>query len=119
MILADTPPSANQVWVVLVALASLCGSAGSIWLAVMATRRQKAEVTFGFVPASKKEHDDLAAIVHRESDNAFSKIGGIERALRKEVEAARKDSLEEARKIHERINDVLAAVSRLEGRLEK
>jgi len=59
----------------------------------------------------------------REHENLFSKIGGVDRGITNRIEA-RLDKMEAASnlgrdKLHERINEVLAAVSNLEGRMEE
>lgn len=59
----------------------------------------------------------------REHENLFAKIGGVERGLTQRIESRldkmQADSHEGREKIHDRINEILAAVSNLEGRLEE
>ena len=67
----------------------------------------------------KQEFDLFAETNRREHENLFSKIGGVERGARVHLDGkldAMQRSSEEGRdKLHDRINEVLAAVSELRG----
>lgn len=58
----------------------------------------------------------------REHENLFSKIGGVERGSRQHLDAAlfemQRSSEQSREKLHERINDVLSAVSELRGEMK-
>jgi len=132
MIIAAAEPEAGaflQFWVI---IAFLAGIAANIVTVLMVARRQKREVSFTFEPASKVEFERHIENNRQEHAQMFAKIGGIERGANEKIErlneilmerldakfteAARQDR-ESREKIHDRINQVLAAVSRLEGRL--
>lgn len=67
----------------------------------------------------KQTFDDFATKNEREHENLFSKIGGVERGARihldGKLDAMQKSANDGQEKLHDRINDVLAAVSELRG----
>lgn len=77
----------------------------------------------------KRDFDAMQEANSEAHDGIFRKIGGIERGMGAKVDDMRKEmhemelrltkhGEERAEKTHNRINDVLAAVSNLEGRVE-
>lgn len=77
--------------------------------------------------ASKEEHENLAGEVaairediqggfERIEDKRSASIGNLHEKLEKSLAEMRKETAANIYGVHERINDVLAAVSRLEGR---
>jgi hypothetical protein len=118
MTLAEVAPSGNQwngFWAVVAFLSGIAMNLVTVWAF---TRKQKREVTFGFTPASKEEFDKQAAaneMVHRD---LFSKIGGVERGAKKEMEekanGLREERREDMRTIHHEINEVGKKVAGLE-----
>jgi len=137
MILADAAPTGaqwNGFWIVAAFLAFFLANVATVVTAVAMNRKQKREVTFGFIPASKDEFDKHVGSNKDEHNQLFAKLGGMERGCNLRMETmnttfqTRMDSrLSEISKeaksssdgIHERINDVLKAVCRLEGKIEE
>ena len=50
-------PSANSMWMSLIAAGSLLSNLATVGVFLAALRKTRAEVTFGFVPASKIDFD--------------------------------------------------------------
>lgn len=122
LIFAEAAPTAaqwNGFYVVATALVVVAANVTAIWAAL---RKQKREIHFGFEPASKVEFETMVKRNEREHENLFSKIGGVERGQSAKLDAKfaelSKDAHDGREKIHDRINVVLKAVSRLEGKIE-
>ena len=104
--LADAaPPSANSVWYVILALASLAGNVAMVFQARAMARNQKVEVSpQPLIVAMEKEFtprrdfDAHVAANVEEHDKIFSKIGGVERGARHtldaQVEVIRRDTVQ-------------------------
>ena len=125
------PQAFLQFWVI---AAFLLGIAVNIVTVIKLARTQKREVSFTFIPASKDEFDKHVQANVREHENIFSRLNGMDRGcaqrmdeLSKSVHSridTRLDTMmredREARaKVHERINQVLTAVSELKGKVER
>lgn len=135
MILADVAPTVaqwNGFWVVAAFGAFFLANLATVGAFIMASRKQKREVTFGFIPASKDEFDKHVAKNEREHENLFSKIGGVERGGLARMDAISKewrgfvdgkfDDMAVAdnsgrEKLHERINEILKEVGELRGEM--
>lgn len=85
---------------------------------VIAGRKQKNEVTFGFTPASKDEFDRHVAHNTHEHMNIFSKIGGAERGMDAKLKEVIKEGNESREKLHDRINELLPKVGELSRNME-
>jgi signal transduction histidine kinase len=128
--LDPNPPSADAIWMVLVALFSLGGNLATIGLWLAARKRREAEVypqplqvQAAEKPPTQQEFQAHVDWNLREHENLFRKIGGVERAhvermdqkfseLQRHAEVARE-------KLHERINEILGEVRELKGELKK
>lgn len=121
MILADlpapTPASTWQFFLVVAAVSGVLVNIVTIFF-LLGNRKERREVSFTVEPASKEEFEKLVIQNRHEHENIFSKIGGVERGADAKMAAMMKESNEGREKIHKRINEVLAGVSRLEGKLE-
>jgi uncharacterized membrane protein len=91
-------------------------------------RKQKREVNFAVEPASKVEFDQHVIQNQREHENIFSRLNGADRGHSGQFERVRqemhemelrinKSSEERTEKTHNRINEVLEAVSELRGQV--
>lgn len=131
--LAEAAPSAQNTWVVMLCACGALGGVGSFGAMLLMRRPVKNEVSFDFVPASKQEFDKHTDWDLEEHRALHAHIGLVERAAaqRGETLAAQfRSALEEhfsvltrrqdagSEKLHERLNALIAAVGRLEGRLE-
>lgn len=113
------PKSFLELWIAVGFVASILGN---VFQMVRGSQRQKREVSFSFTPASKEEFDKHAledAQVHRE---LMAEIGRVDRGVVSRLaelpEMERRiDAKDEVRskELHDRINDVLSAVSELRG----
>jgi hypothetical protein len=72
---------------------------------------------------SKGEFKDHVVLDLQEHSNLWSKIGGLERGLQKDIKdmELRLNASDEQRSsaLHDRVNEILAAVSELSGRINK
>lgn len=127
MMLADLTPTAVQLAAFLASAMFLIGLANGILKLIdrfkdkPAPSDVRSEAHQAFVPKQDlKEHLEWD---REEHDKLFRKIGGVERGQIERMDlkfAEMQQSAEEGReKIHERINDVLKAVSRMEGKMER
>lgn len=89
---------------------------------IFSNRRQRREVNFAFEPASKAEFTVHIAENKREHELLFSKINTAERNQLSRCDSSmaslRAEIKQDVHGIHERINEVLRVVSRLEGKVE-
>jgi len=112
----------------------IIGFLGSIVTSLVAlrssNRAQKREVSFTDEYATKAEHAELKGRVDKIADEivrGFERvdqkrsvsIAGLHDDLEKSIGGLRVEVKDDIRGVHERINVVLAAVSKLEGKLEK
>ena len=85
--------------------------------------KKRREVSFEETPARKTEFDQHVDWNRREHENLFSKIAGVERGVTDRLGAKLVDLEHKAEtsrdKLHDRVNDVLSAVSELRGKLEE
>jgi hypothetical protein len=96
--------------------------AGNVAMALSIRRTQKREVSFGFAPASKEDFDkhiEWNRLEHVELFNRLNSMtndcSGRMASLNRELQGDFKKSTDA---IHERVNQVLKAVSRLEGKID-
>jgi len=101
-LLADATPSANNVWLVIVVLASVAGNISQVFIARSSARKQNTEISpQPLIIAMEKEFATKREFERHVSDNRadhegiFKKIGGVERGaasnLETRVETLRKD----------------------------
>lgn len=117
-----TPEAMSQFWMIVVMIVSFASNVVLIVTSIVmvsSNKKQRREVTFGFEPASKADFEAHEEWNRREHENLFSKIGGVERGAQSKLEDAINSGNVSREKLHERINDLLAAISRLQGRLSK
>ena len=123
--LADIEPSSaaiSQFWIVAGFFLSIAASGTAIVVSIImvaSNKKQRREVTFGFEPASKDEFEKHLAWDRQEHRDLFSKIGGVERGAQNKLEAAIASGNVSREKLHGRINDLMSAIARLEGKLER
>ena len=116
--ISQAAPAVSPTLLVASFIVGSCGALGGIGAfgsMLLMRGRQKVGVSFDFEPASKSEFDRHVADDKEEQDKVAAAIS----ELRASLEGGRKDSLEEARQLHKRINELLAGISRLEGKLDK
>jgi hypothetical protein len=120
--IAETAPTAGQMNGFFTVLSWASFVVMNIVTVVVMSRKQKREVYFGFEPASKEEFQKSQEENDREHRELFSKIGGVERGqiARLDIKFAElaRDAHEGRDKLHDRINQVLSAVSRMEGEIK-
>jgi len=76
--LADAAnPSVNTMWIALIAGGSVLSNLATIGLFLVALRKTRAEVTFGFEPASKKEFEKHVEDSQKETLAIFREINRI------------------------------------------
>lgn len=85
--------------------------------------KKRREISFEETLCNKKEFDNHVEWNRREHENLFSKIGGVERGVTDRISQKLVDiehKVETSReKMHDRLNDVLSAVSELRGTVEE
>jgi hypothetical protein len=87
MLLADAAtPNANTVWLVILVLAGLGGNIATIVAVFQGSKKQKREVSFEFVPASKEEFDEQKQHCTRRHAELFAGIERIEKATSATIE---------------------------------
>jgi hypothetical protein len=103
MIFADAAtPNANTVWLVILVLAGLGGNIATIVAVIQGSRKQKREVSFEFVPASKEEfdlqkkhctdrHAQLFAEIKTLKENTGDEVESKIEVVRKDVVAVGKE----------------------------
>ena len=64
--LAESTPTLAMFWIAAIAIASVGANIATIILAIAAFRKQRTEVSFGFVPASKEAFEEHAREVWKE-----------------------------------------------------
>jgi hypothetical protein len=110
-------------WLRNMAIFVTCVAATAYYIKGLFNGKQKREVSFMETPATKKEFDEHVAWNRREHENLFSKIGGVERGVTARIESRldgmQRDAHEGREKLHDRINEVLAEVSKLSGTVEE
>jgi hypothetical protein len=134
MMLLDATPQAGPFLELWVAVAFLAGVAANLVTLFRVNQKQKREVSFSFEPASKMEFERHVESNRQEHAQLFAKLGGVERGWNERLMGVHKELLEridarfaemqredrESRRVlHERINEVLAAVSRIQGKMER
>lgn len=132
MMFAQTSPTPATVYEFVMLFALVASIAGNIAMVLSARKVQKREVNFGFIPAAKAEFDKHVEENKREHENLFSKIGGVERGQTARMDAVSEQwrtlvdkkmgellrSNDEGRqRLHERIDEILGAVSELRGEM--
>jgi hypothetical protein len=115
MSLAEITPTFGVTLALVLGGCGALGGLGSFGSFLLMRGRQKVGVSFDFEPASKTEFDRHVA----DSKEEQNKVSAALSELRASLDTGRKDSLEEARQLHKRINELLAGISRLEGKLEE
>jgi hypothetical protein len=98
--LAQVQPTANTVWFVTVAVGSFTANVATILTMIAMWRKQKAEVTFGFVPASKAEFDQAQRLNHQAHLEIFQEINRL-----------KAENLQMTREIGKITNETLAALA--------
>ena len=130
ILLADTTPDPKDFWQFILGIAFLCSIGANIAIIVSARRTQKREIAYAFTPASKEEFDKAAkendadhTVIHARltkfKERTDELVAEMREEMRHDREAALQSGEERSNKIHSRIDDVLRAVSRLEGKLNK
>jgi len=134
MMLLDATPQAGPFLELWVAVAFLAGVAANLVTLFRVNQKQKREVSFSFEPASKVEFERQVESNRQEHAQIFAKLGGVERGWNDRLTAVHRELLEridarfaemqredrESRRVlHERINEVLAAVTRIQGKMER
>lgn len=114
-------------WAAFVGAVVLVASVAGNWAQVVMARRKEKEPPQPFrVELEREFTSNIEFHRHlednkREHENLFSKIGGVERGMGNKLDAKFTEmqrSAEEGReKLHNRVNDVLTAVSQLQGEL--
>lgn len=126
---ATTNNSDIITWGIILTLTTIAGNVATV-IALLVNRKQKREVSFGFVPASKEEFDDHRMNNKEEHDQLFSKLGGVERGLRgefsNEIKTVRSEMTETVRQLAalnnnaELLNQAMAAErARLDREIER
>jgi hypothetical protein len=109
--------------------------------AVFGLKKQKREINWAFEPASKREFDEHVRASKKDFDEhvraneaameqitkeasarrqlIYSKIEQSEARVMQAIEALRKENKDDTACVHDRVNDVLKAVSELRGRILK
>jgi hypothetical protein len=136
MILAETTVGADdfwKFWCIVSSLTAMLASLSQI-ISLFLNRRERREVSFAFDPAGKEEFEKHLARNEQEHRDIFARIGGVERGaiaradtVKREIEARldhkfdefAREHNESRTKLHERINQILQGVARLEGRISK
>ena len=79
IILAEAASNSDIItWGIVITLTTVGANVAAVVLA-FSNRKQKREVSFGFIPASKDEFDKHVENNKSEHEQLFSKIGGVER----------------------------------------
>ena len=109
-LLADSIPSANSVWVVLVALGSLAGNLATVGIFVASRRRQQTEISPAPLVvalekdfATKSEFEAQKRHCADRHSQLFAAISKVERdkasEIEQKVEIARKEIVEVGKKV--------------------
>jgi uncharacterized protein (DUF2342 family) len=123
--------SQGEGWILGCTIVMALASLAAVVIAMVALK-SKTETVISpqpFIVAMQKEfatkHDfDLHVAANETAhNNLFSKIGGVERGARQHMDQ-KLDAMQQAaeagrEKLHDRINEVLAAVSRLDGTVQE
>ncbi len=108
-------PDPSIAWTVVLTLLTLSNLAVAFVTLTRGNRTQKREISFADTYATKAEVETVRQDVRR--------LGDSMEMMRREAKADKEDILEadeqRAVALHNRVNDVLSAVSRLEGQLER
>jgi len=75
--LAQATPGINTMWIAAIAAGSLLANCATVGLFLVALKKTRAEVTFGFVPASKHEFDDHVKKNQADSLEVFTEINRL------------------------------------------
>jgi len=88
MLAQTNPADALQFLQLLVTLNTIGGVAVAVFTvaAFFSNRKQRREVSFGFIPAAKDEFDKHVAWNQKEHDNLFAKLGGLERGAAAKIQ---------------------------------
>jgi len=86
--ISPTSADALQFLQLLVTLNTIGGVAIAVFTVAtfFSNRKQRREVSFGFIPAAKEEFDKHVAWNQKEHDNLFAKLGGLERGVSAKIQ---------------------------------
>lgn len=114
MMFAETAPADHSQWLTnLQFFFSVVLSIGAIW-ALVSNRPQKREVTLMDDAASKKELESI----RRDMESLGERISSVDEKLQKQGGDLDRKSEERIKLVHDRVNDILAAVCRMEGKVD-
>lgn len=80
---------------------------------------EKREVSISPDLMTKADFQKYADWNQHEHENIFKKLGGVERGARADLDRAISSGNESREKLHNRINELLQAIARLEGEMRK
>jgi len=100
MMLADSTPSANTIWLAIIAIFSVLSNIATVGIFMASLRKTRAEITFGFDPVNKKDFES------ERSDNAKTHL-----EIFHEINRIKAENLEMTREIGEITNKTLAALA--------
>lgn len=125
-------PDPKIFWELVLSIGLVASIVANFATVISVRRTQKREINFGFVPASNDDFEKHLAANQKEHENLFSKLGGVERGARERLDMVTskwQDRIDEKfstmqaadqagrKEIHQRIDQVLVAVSKMEGRV--
>ncbi len=125
--IAPDPQALTQFLIIV----GFLGSTVTSWLALRSSNRaQKREVSFTEEFATKAEHIELKGRVDRIADEIVrgfervdqkrsTSIAGLHDDLETKTSALRLEVKADIKGVHDRMTDVLGAVRRIEGKIEK
>jgi hypothetical protein len=119
MMLADLSNSELGAW--LYAAATVAQLAATVTVLITINSKQRREVSFAEEPLEKAEFEKHVQWDKEIHNQLFAKLGGTERGVKAEL-LARLDKYEEQstdsrREIHQRLDELLKAVSMIQGEL--
>lgn len=119
MMLADLSNSELGAW--LYAAATVAQLAATLTVLITINSKQRREVSFAGAPVDKEDFEKHVQWDKEIHDHLFAKLGGTERGVKAEL-LARLDKYEEQstdsrRAIHQRLDELLKAVSMIQGEL--
>jgi hypothetical protein len=116
------PTHLLQFTLIVALFISIVNGVASIY-SVFGGRKQKREVSFTFVPASKEEFDEHVRASKAAQEELSRRLEETAKYLAEKSEAKtqelRHEMVATTHAIHERINEVLATVSELRGELKR
>lgn len=116
--LAEVSEAATQHdWLTIICSVGSLAVSVVIMIVVLANKSQKREVSFSFEPASKVEFEKHIAENKREHEKFTSNITKAEEKAEAKLGEAIASGNVSREKLHNRINDLMSAIARLEGKL--